>query len=126
MLGGKDVRRAGIDVGAEPLGAMRVTLSSRYAISGTVVDRQGRPVAGAMVVLVTGASGVRGSAMTNEKGIFNAWLADPGDYRVVVAPSSLDFASDSEDYVAKHQADYPVLHAVNGDNVPLNLVLKAN
>jgi len=54
--------------------------ASTGAIRGTVLDPDGRPIAQATVAIVSAASGLSRSALTNGEGRFAIELLPPGDY----------------------------------------------
>ena len=58
-------------LGPEQLKAMRIVLESGHRLAGTVLDAEGRPVARAIVKLVSEDGGQRKAILTNEEGKFS-------------------------------------------------------
>jgi len=128
MLDGQDVKDKGFDLGFDPDAAPQkplvVTVSKLYAnISGTIVDSQGAPLANAGVVFRSGQPGGAAAATTNDKGQFQAWLPEAGDYHLYATADQADILTfgDSE-FLKSHEADFPVLRVALGDNAPVTLV----
>jgi hypothetical protein len=122
-LGDKEVLQAGFDLDSTQPGFLRIALGKMASISGTIVDAQGKPVAGAMLAFLSDGPGGRGSAVTNETGTFRTVLAMAGDYHVYMLSDQNDGASLTDvEYLQAHQRDFPVLRVVGGDNPPMTLV----
>ena len=124
MLDDQDVKDKGFDLDAAPQKPLVVTVSKLYAnISGTIVDSQGAPLANAGVVFRSGQPGGAAAATTNDKGQFQAWLPEAGDYHLYATADQADILTfgDSE-FLKSHEADFPVLRVALGDNAPVTLV----
>jgi hypothetical protein len=124
MLDEQDVKDKGFDLDGPPQKPLVVTVSKLYAnISGTIVDSQGAPLANAAIVFRSGQPGGTGGAATNDKGQFQAWLPEAGDYHLYVAADQSEIVTLSDsDFLTAHQADFPILRVAIGDNPPVTLV----
>jgi hypothetical protein len=103
--GAKRADRPGTPVSltdGQHLSGISVRLARGGAISGTVLDQNGRPAAGLTVrVLRAGFStvtgertlgsvgGAGGGLLTDDRGSYRAWGLPPGDYAVVVTPPAM-------------------------------------
>jgi hypothetical protein len=117
MLNDQDVLRKGIDIDSEAVGPLQITLGKTIKLSGMVIDAAGQPVAGTMISLMS--DGDIGGGTTDAKGEFQSYLRTPGTYRAyVVTDNDQQF---DPDYLKAHEADFPPIKVVAGENPPLIL-----
>jgi len=123
-LGDLDVSDTGFDLDGTPQQKPLIILvSNRYALlSGTAVDAQGAPIANASIYFQNVQTGRPANAATDGKGNFRAMLDEPGDYHVFVVDRDVMDSQGQDEYLNAHLTDFPVIHAVLGDNPPLRLV----
>ncbi|MCL6506100.1 MAG: carboxypeptidase-like regulatory domain-containing protein [Bryobacteraceae bacterium] len=90
QLGDRDVLESGLDLtSGPPAGPLRIVLSGKAGtVSGTVTAADGKPAAGATVVLIPKSEKRRTQSRfykfttTNQSGQFTLKNVDPGEYRV--------------------------------------------
>jgi hypothetical protein len=123
-LGDKEVLRSGFDVDSTPPGILRIALGKPIKIGGTVVDTQGKPVAGATLFFRSDQPSGQIFASTGETGVFQTALTVAGDYHVYMAADASDMVNQGgeDEYLKAHAQDFPVLHVVEGENPPVTLV----
>jgi hypothetical protein len=123
-LGEKEVLRSGFDVDGTPPGVLRIALGKPIDIRGTVVDPQGQPMAGAMLVFLSDPRGWQGFAAADDAGVFHTALPAAGDYHVYMAGDVSDVSNQGgeDEYLKAHAQDFPVLHVVDGQNPSVTLV----
>ncbi len=116
----------GFDFDGTSTGPLRIAFSSGVAISGTLVDAAGGPIAGAWIRFLPSQGQSYGAPPTKADGSFRSWFLLPGDYRVYLLPagSSWELVQDP-DFLAAHEKDFPPLHVVPGANPPLTLRVPA-
>jgi hypothetical protein len=115
-LGDREVLLKGFDIDSQPVGAMKITLSKPIAVTGTLVNAAGQPLAGQQIVWISDRGGT--AAITDSQGQFKTFFRSPGDYHVYLVHDQED-ASDP-DYLAAHAADFPIV-TIRGANPPLVL-----
>jgi protocatechuate 3,4-dioxygenase beta subunit len=134
QLGGQEILNREFEFdGADA--ALRVTIrpeGTLVPVSGTVMDANGRPVAGASVILLPAGTtyvpspfGSLQPADTDQNGAFTAWRMPPGVYRVYVVrdPAEVDEAMNDPAFLKSEEQAFAPLTVVAGQNPALRLVL---
>jgi hypothetical protein len=93
-------------------------------IPGKLVDAAGRPVAGAVIELVS-REGIRGGARTEADGTFTASVRVTGEHQVFVMAADDRYDFRDPDFVEAHKSDFPAVSVAEGANRPLLLRLPA-
>jgi protocatechuate 3,4-dioxygenase beta subunit len=125
-LGDLDVQQKGFDLDGAPQKALHIVASTQYAtISGTVLDPQGAPMANVSMYFQSNRPSQGGYSTTDDKGVFHAMLTEAGEYHVFVAVDQDAMSTQGEEYLKAHQGDFPVVHAILGENPPVTLVKNA-
>ncbi|MGO9096063.1 MAG: carboxypeptidase regulatory-like domain-containing protein [Bryobacteraceae bacterium] len=127
-LGEKEVLREGFDVDGPPPSPLRITLSSHSINAhGTILDAAGRPVAGAMVMLLSSRQPITQTwSETDSNGAF--WVSSQvaGEFHVfVIADQSQADLLEDCDFIEAHKQDYPPLRLIDGPNPPVTLQVPA-
>lgn len=124
-LGEREVLPQGFDLDGPPSGPLRITFSSRQIIiGGSLLDAAGRPVAGAVRMLMPGGSACHATAYAKADGSFRATLRVAGEYHIyTVADQSQAISLWDPDYLEAHNSDHPPVRVVEGPNPPITLRL---
>ena len=137
QLGGQEVLNRQFDFDGSDA-ALRVTLrpeATLVPISGTVMDANGHPVAGASVILLPAGTtyvplpyGSRQPADTDQNGAFSAWRMPPGVYRVYVVrdPAEVDEAMNDPEFLKSEEKAFAPLTVAAGETRVLKLVAPPN
>lgn len=126
-LGGRDVTLQNVDIGMEPPGALKITVTAPVAkISGTLFDAAGHPLNDGRILFLPRADGFRSNGYPREDGSFTASIFSVGEHRVYVVqtPEEMEMLRDPE-YLRAHENDFPPVKIVEGANPPLTLRMSA-
>jgi hypothetical protein len=96
---------------------MRITVGKPTTISGKIVDAAGQPVADQTIYFLSPAG--TGGTTSDAEGAFKAYLRTAGEYHVYAAPDQTSLTD--PDYLKEHEADFPVVRVVAGENPPILL-----
>jgi hypothetical protein len=122
-LGDQELKQNSFDLDGSAPKPLRITVTSQYAVvTGVIVDAKNQAVPNMPVLFVSDQPNKRGYAQTDDKGAFRAMLTESGDYRAYVL-SEQDMMND-EDYLAAHKNDFPLIHALMGENGPIAIQWK--
>jgi hypothetical protein len=124
-LGTKEVLQHGFDVAGEPVGPLRITLSTREIhVTGKVVDAAGRPRPGSVVLLQSRQTAPQAIIRTDAEGGFECSLPLGGEYRIYAVGDASQMQSLFDpDYLKAHENDFPAVRLADGQNAPLTLRL---
>ena len=137
QLGGQEILNREFEFDGSDA-ALSVTLrpeGTLVPVSGTVMDANGSPVAGAGVLLLAAGTtyvpspfGSRQPADTDQNGAFMAWRMPPGVYRVYVItdPAEVEEAMSDAEFLKAEEKAFAPLTVVAGENPLLKLVLPPN